>query len=425
VKPAALIERGRLNPGYLKLDLFCRGLRLAPDLRLDDGQGPARMRSGLGSGLELELPGRGRLRVNAPVVETFAARSPYVLEGPGANGRHFLTHEGRPLAPVTVTPRPRFLDEMTTSGKPKGQIGVMQGSYLGIYYGHLCANWKVPEEDACRFCSLGVNMTEGGERTGKTPADVLETVRAAQRECGITFVHINAGFDDRGHYLDRLLPLLEALRPTGLLTGVQFPPLRSLEDYRRVRAAGVNNVSLCFELWDPERFAEVCPGKARRASHAEYREAITRCAQELRFDTTNGEMIAGLEPVESSMRAVDWLTSVGAIPTICVFRPVVGTDYMDRQPPATEDLAPLFAHAWRRVMEHGLPIDIAPGIRVSIVLTPEEWRWLVPPAERNRYPIKRLRLAAMRTAYRGWRHVSRRHAVETRTQGREGTSWES
>ena len=25
----ALFENGRLNPGYLKLDLFCRGLRIA------------------------------------------------------------------------------------------------------------------------------------------------------------------------------------------------------------------------------------------------------------------------------------------------------------------------------------------------------------------------------------------------------------
>ena len=41
---------------------------------------------------------------------------------------------------------------------------------------------------------------------------------------------------------------------------------------------------------------------------------------------TNGEIIAGLEPPEDSIRAIDWITSVGAIPTVCVFRPLIGTE---------------------------------------------------------------------------------------------------
>jgi hypothetical protein len=67
----------RRNPGFLKLDLLCRGARLVEPERVEraGGRPVMRTRAGLGSGLEVVLP--GRLHVNVPVVEPFAARSPY------------------------------------------------------------------------------------------------------------------------------------------------------------------------------------------------------------------------------------------------------------------------------------------------------------------------------------------------------------
>jgi hypothetical protein len=39
-----------------------------------------------------------------------------------------------------------------------------------------------------------------------------------------------------------------------------------------------------------------------------------------------------LEPPESSIAAIDWVTSAGAVPTVCVFRPLTGTDLADAEP---------------------------------------------------------------------------------------------
>jgi hypothetical protein len=396
----ALFEGARLNPGYLKLDLFCRGLRLAPDCALAGRQGALRVRAGLGSGLEMRIVDSDGMYVNAPVAESFAAESPYELHGPRSDGKHWITHEGRAIADVIVPPLPAFFETKTSSGKPMGSVGIIQGTYLGVYYGMLCANWKRPDEDACRFCAVGNNVSEGGDRTDKNSLDVVETALAARKELGITFVHVNGGFDDRGEYLTRFGPLMERLQlETGLLTGLQLPPLPDLEQYQAFKRLGVNNMSLCFEFWDPVRFQEICPGKDRRAGLDSFKEAISFCAQEARFDTTNGELIAGLEDPGSSMQAIDWLTEVGAVPTICVFRPVQGTHYEDRSPPKTEDMAAVFGHAYARCMDRGLPIGIAPNVKVSIVMNPEECRWLLPPSQRNAWKLKRLKNAAMRRAF--------------------------
>jgi hypothetical protein len=110
---------------------------------------------------------------------------------------------------------------------------------------------------------------------------------------------------------------------------------------------------------------------------------------------TNGEIIAGLEPAESSIAAIDWITSVGAIPTVCVFRPLSGTDLADREPPATEEMVPVFRRLYEACMERGLPIGCAPNVHVSLVMLPEECRSL----STRRYPWQRFKLGAMRRAF--------------------------
>ena len=172
--------------------------------------------------------------------------------------------------------------------------------------------------------------------------------------------------------------------------------------YDALKEMGVNRVSFCFEIFDPERFRETCPGKHREYGLQRYLDAIAYCAELGRRRlsrtepwVTNGEIIAGLEPPESSIRAIDWITSVGAIPTVCVFRPLVGTDLQDAEPPKTADMVPVFRRLYEACMERGLPIGCAPNVHVSLVMLPEECRTLSP----RRFPVQRMKLAAMATAF--------------------------
>jgi hypothetical protein len=110
---------------------------------------------------------------------------------------------------------------------------------------------------------------------------------------------------------------------------------------------------------------------------------------------TNGEIIAGLEPPASSIAAIDWIASVGAIPTVCVFRPLTGTDLEDLPPPHTEELVPVFRRLYEASMERGLPIGCAPNVHVSLVLLPEE----CAPLSQRRFGWQRARLAALRQVF--------------------------
>jgi hypothetical protein len=369
------------NPAYLKLDLYCRGIRLDESCFIEQAGGRKimRTRAGLGSGLEAILP--GGLWTNIPVAESFAARSPYQLHQ--VDG-HFLLHrDGEFVAEIQLAPRPAWYTRRTTSGKEMTRIGSLQGTYLGIYPSKVCEYWlEKPERSNCKFCSVGLNLGYD-DADEKSIQEVMEVVHAAQEESNISYVDFNTGHYTGESYLDILEPYIRRVKEeTGLLVGVQTPPHHDLSRYDRLKAMGVNRVSFCFEIFDRDLFVEICPGKHREYGLDRYLRAVEYCASlgrqaDIRNPwVTNGEIIAGLEPPESSIRAIDWITSVGAVPTVCVFRPLIGTDYAHREPPPTDELAPVFARLYDACMERGLPIGLAPNVHVSLVLLPEECRSL-------------------------------------------------
>jgi uncharacterized radical SAM superfamily protein len=391
----------RDNPALLKLDLYCQGLRLDESCYIeeDGGRKILRTRAGLGSGLELVLP--DGLWTNVPVTEPFAQRSPYTLHR--ADGGYSLRWRGEAVAPVTLSPRPGWYEGRTSSGKPMTRIGTLQGTYLGIYQAKVCEYWTAtPKKVNCKFCSVGLNLGVD-DADEKSVAEVMEVVRAARAESGITYVDFNTGHYEGDTYLDILEPYIVRIKKElGLLVGIQTPPHRDLRRYDALREMGVNRVSFCFEVFDPEVFKDLCPGKQAEYGLEHYLEAVRYCAALGRKGprsepwVTNGEIIAGLEPPESSIRAIDWITSVGAIPTVCVFRPLVGTDLADAAPPRTEDMVPIFRRLYESCMERGLPIGCAPDVHVSLVMLPEECRGLSP----RRFPWQTLKLQAMAAAFR-------------------------
>lgn len=402
----------RENPALLKLDLYCKGAQL--DESCFDGEGTGRglmrTRAGLGSGLEVVLP--GGLWTNVPVLEAFARRSPYTIVRDGESLR--LDLNGEPVTMLAFSPRPRWYDLKTSSGKPMTRVGTLQGTYLGVYPAKVCDYWVAePSKTNCHFCSVGLNLGVD-DASEKSVEEVLEVVLAARAESGITYVDFNTGHYAGDTYLDILEPYLRRIKAeTGLLIGVQTPPHHDLSRYDRLRAMGVNRVSFCFEIFDRERFREVCPGKDAQYGLDRYLDAIRYCALLGRSGpasepwVTNGEIIAGLESPESSVEAINWITRAGAIPTVCVFRPLRGTDYEDREPPDTEAMIPVFRRLYEACMDAGLPIGCAPNVHVSLVMLPEECAALSP----HQYRWHSMKLAVMKRVFAA-RFARRMRAID-------------
>ncbi|MCI0342933.1 MAG: hypothetical protein L0216_17630 [Planctomycetales bacterium] len=383
----------RLNPGELEIELFCRGLRLDPSCSLDeDGRPIARTRAGLGSGLELVIPGPLKdLWLNAPVAEKFAQASPYVLRraaagpalsrsrpgagGPGnseSNGYEVVhEHEGRAY-PVRLPPEPAWYRRKTSSGVEMMRVGVLQGTYLGIYIGPPCTYWRGREPENCKFCTTGRNVGVN-EALKKSVEDVVETALAAKGESGVTFVHLNSGYMEPDGGLDIAAPYVKALKErVGCLVGVQMIPTRQLWKYDWFRDLGADHFSFCYEFHNPEFFAQLLPGKERTLGRDTYFDALEYAAALLGKGACSGEIIAGVEPLPDTLRAIDYITSVGAFPTVCIFRPVIDADMEEHPSPGPSEMRVVMKHMWDACRRNGIPIGAAPNIEVSLIVNPTD-----------------------------------------------------
>jgi hypothetical protein len=368
-----------MNACELEIDLQCLGLRTDPSCDLErDARSFRRTRAGLGSGLELVLPGgRKDVWVNAPVLEPFAARSPWLLRK--ESGAYRVRHEGSGEEhAVRVPPEPAWYGARTSSGTPMCDVGVLQGTYLGVYVGRSCAFWKAGLQ--CAFCTTGLN--EGGdEGAPRTVEDVVEVCRAAKEESGATFVHFNSGFQGAKD-VEEIAPFVRAVKErVGMLVGVQMTPSRHLWKYGLLHYLGVDHLSFCYEFHNPLFFASLLPGKNRAFGQNGFWDAMEHCARIWGPGRVSGEIIAGVEPLEDTFAAIDHIVSVGAFPTVCIFRPLRGSRMEDAPSPSPADMRRVFRRVAEACRDAGLPVGIAPGLEVSLVVQPDDALDLLDPLD--------------------------------------------
>jgi hypothetical protein len=362
-----------LNACELEIDLFCHGLIVGQGVSLAGARSVSRTRAGLGSGLEIAIPTGSSMKpevwVNVPVEEAFARQSPYVLTG-GIDAGYTIV-DGRSAAsyPIRIPEAPSWYARETSRGVPMSRIGVMQGTYLGIYVNAVCAFWTASMQ--CRFCTTGVNVG-ANESAAKAIDDVVETCWAAKNESGITFVHLNGGFQG-AHGIDAVLPYVKAIKDrVGLLVGVQINPEEDFSRYDELVRAGVDHLSFCVELNDPTWFATICPGKAKVHGQALYFAAMQYAATLLPHGAVSGEVIAGIEPVAETLKAIDRIADYGALPIVCAFRPTLGSKLESWPPPSYADMRRVMTHVYDVCRDHWLPIGVAPNIEVSLVVNPDD-----------------------------------------------------
>ena len=360
-----------LNACELEIDLFCRGVRIPPLIGTET-PGLRRTRAGLGSGLDIVIPTHSRLKpeiwMNVPVVEPFVRNSPYTLSR-DTYVWQVIDERFDTRYPIRIPAQPRWYDRLTSRDVPMSRIGVLQGTYLGIYINPVCEFWQ--NDLNCRFCTTGENVG-CAESAVKTVEDVVETCWAAKEESGVTFVHLNGGFQG-GRALTFAEPFVRAIKEdVGMLVGVQLTPEREFSRYDHLIDLGVDHFSFCVELFDPRWFAEICPGKARTLGQKLFLDAMEYCVARLPRGAVSGEIIAGIEPVANSIAAIERITSAGAFPTVCIFRPTIGSAMSDWPSPDYTAMRTVMAAMYDACRRHRIPIGLAPNVEVSLVVSPDD-----------------------------------------------------
>jgi hypothetical protein len=102
------------------------------------------------------------------------------------------------------------------------------------------------------------------------------------------------------------------------------------------------------------------------------------CATRMPKGAVSGEIIAGIEPIEDTLAAIDYIAALGAFPTVCIFRPTVGADMESWPPPKYDDMRAVMLRVYEACRKNWIPIGAAPNIEVSLVVNPDDAALLAP-----------------------------------------------
>ncbi len=324
------------NPGYLKLDLVIRGMKIAREaLDSPEISRALRLSQEAGAGMELDLVLPEEVMVNIPVLECLAENKPYTLTK--KDQRFFIHSETGDEVEVWVASPPLYYDKKTASGTPMVKIGRTYGGYLAISPTPVCE--FINENLACHYCDL-----EARYHRDWSMDEVLETIDAAVSEGVAEYICLNVGYTDSPDGgVAMLEPYInEIKRKFDLLVCVQAQPPAVDHWIDAGYAMGIDSIAYNLEVYDPEIFGSVAPGKMKIVGRDRYFAALKHAAKIFPSGAVVSNLIIGAEPIKSTMKGIDMLTALGVIPTLPIYRLGL-TDSTDARS-AADTIAPLYRH---------------------------------------------------------------------------------
>lgn len=114
-------------------------------------------------------------------------------------------------------------------------------------------------------------------------------------------------------------------------------PPKNLELFENVNNLNAR-ITLNLEVFDDNLFEHYCKGKAKFYGRTNLKNALEYAAKKINGNRVHSILIAGLEPVESTIEGMLYLESIGVAPIINVFHRDNGAILQNHTRPSYNDL---------------------------------------------------------------------------------------
>ena len=349
-------REGRQRLALVKFELLQMGCRIAePAEHPVRTRKPAiRTRSGVSGGLDIVIP--PAVHVNCDVAESRALNSPYVIDW--SEGQFYLRRDGDGLCiAIEVPAQPEYYGARTSDGTPMVKVGQMCSTdRICIGVSSTCHFW--PKDRRCRFCSIGANTQR--EAPTKSIQSIVETVYAASHDPVLPARHVLLGGgtppgDDRG-----ALFAAEACRAIktkcDLPVYVMIVPPSRLDYLDLLKDAGVDEIGMNVELFDPTELQRYAPGKYHEVGHEYYYTALEYAVRKFGSVNTRSIAVVGLEPPANTAEGMRRLADMGVMPILSPFKALDGADLASAQGFEAQVYVDLFEQCQAICEAHGLTL---------------------------------------------------------------------
>ena len=339
---------------FLKFELLARGAVISPAARkvlatlTRDGRiSPADYASTSGVILRLD----STEWVNVPVKENnpnFVEETPYTLDH-AANG--FFVHGNELEAQAEFWPLPLYHGTTGANGRPLNNYVVTHGDRVRLSPTIGCAM-------ECTFCNIPYDDTYAGVKPVEAMIVALRTALTDPIQPA-RHILISGGTPGPPHVRqmqDVYYRVLSEFAPIGV--DIMMAPIAGLLDVPALDELGVNELSINLELWD-DRLAATVMRHKHRQSREYYLDFLERAAGVLGGQRVRSMLMVGIEPLESTLQAVEAIAVRGCVPVLSPFRPDPATPMSSAPPPTAEALRVAFEQARVIAGSHGVTLGPA------------------------------------------------------------------
>lgn len=282
--------------------------------------------------------------------------SPYLVDA-DEKGELYLYHSNKAMASVVYPPIPAYYDETYSFDKPIGEVApAIEWGYL-IYLTVFRNCQYFGKDEECQFCDINHNWRqqkrEGRPYTGvKDPAHIVEALERiaatdpVARAFTITGGSVTGklqGKDEIEFYLQYPRAMSERLKERFISKMViqAWEP----DDCKKAVDAGVKIYHPNYEVWDPELFRKICPGKERFIGRDNWIRRVVDSASVFGSEHVIPNFVGGVEmadgvgftdpdkAVASTSEGLEFFMSKGIVPRFTTWCPEPFTPLGESAPP--------------------------------------------------------------------------------------------
>jgi hypothetical protein len=215
--------------------------------------------------------------------------------------------------------RPEYYNFKTTDGTDMSRVAqAYTDKQIFVAYSNECALNEKGKD--CLFCNINATKNIYAECQNikwKTPKQIGETVAAAYKE-GFDKLTISGGFIPERREAEYYIDVAEAIKEaTGLDDFNGTVTLGAPHDFSvfdKYKEAGYRTTSINLEIWDPNIFKTICPGKDQECGGREnWINAIEYASKVFGKFRVRTTFVGGLEPKNSLIEGIEYFVSRGVL----------------------------------------------------------------------------------------------------------------
>lgn len=293
----------------------------------------------------------GEICVNVPYMANRSQISPFEIDIT-LEGNYILCYLGEYLTNITLRYRDQLSFNTTKRGIPFDAIGYLGNDRLRIF--HRLGCFFKDNHCGCKFCDV--------ESTDEILCfeDIKEVLNAYKDNENVHHYLVGGGSNNYSSNFGNILKIVKYIKTLSnkSIYLMSLPPY-DVQILTSLKQNGVTEVAFNLEIFDRSLAQKYMPGKGKLSLEL-YKNAFEKSVS-LWGNTGNVRTIfvVGLEPKESLLKGVAYVSKLGVSPILSLFKPLADTPLAHLLAPSDKEIYEIYINALRICKENNVELGPA------------------------------------------------------------------